>query len=269
MAAALKVEVDSLIKELTLLERSQIPFACKLTVQRLAKAIAKQDIPAHMKQVFQSPNSLTLRSMNYKVISNHEARLDFIEDIKKGNSPTNYLAPVTKQPLGPPGTKAYETKFSRFVKKAGIVPSNFYPIPFKPNLRTNSFGKPSQGEYSQAWSGLNTSLASSRKKRQLDPNFQLTGFKKRTSGFNRAKANRYFSIPDNRNVRTRQGSFFDLPKGIYRVKGRGDSGVQLLFTYAERPPTVPKIFNYYGIVRTSVAKDAPGIFRDMLRKALK
>ena len=269
MGAALKVEVDSLIKELTLLERSQIPFACKLTVQRLAKAIAKQDIPAHMKQVFQSPNSLTLRSANYKVVSNHEARLNFIEDIKKGNSPTNYLAPVTKKPLGPPGTAAYETKFSRFVKKAGIVPSNFYPIPFKPNLRTNSLGKPSQGEYSQAWSGLNTSLASSRSKKQLDPNFQLTGFKKRTGGFNRAKANRYFSIPDNRNARTRQGSFFDLPKGIYRVKGRGGNGVQLLFTYAERPPAVPKIFDPYGVAQEKLPKRAPGIFKHALRQALK
>jgi hypothetical protein len=268
MAAALKVEVDSLIKELTLLERSQIPFACKLTVQKLAKAVAKEAVPAHMKQVFQSPNNLTLRSLNYKVVSNHEARLDFIENINKGNSPTNYLAPVTKQPLGPPGTKAYETKFSRFVKKAGIVPSNYYPIPFKPNLRTNSLGKPSQGEYSQAWSGLNTSLASSRKKRQLDPNFQLTGFKKRTGGFNRDKANRYFSIPDNRNVRTRQGSFFDLSKGIYRVKGRGDNGVQLLFTYAERPPTVPKIFDPYGVAQDKISKDAVPIFKDSLRRAL-
>ena len=268
MAAALKVEVDSLIKELTLLERSQIPFACKLTVQKLAKAVAKEAVPAHMKQVFQSPNNLTLRSLNYKVVSNHEARLDFIENINKGNSPTNYLAPVTKQPLGPPGTKAYETKFSRFVKKAGIVPSDYYPIPFKPNLRTNSLGKPSQGEYSQAWSGLNTSLASSRKKRQLDPNFQLTGFKKRTGGFNRDKANRYFSIPDNRNVRTRQGSFFDLSKGIYRVKGRGDNGVQLLFTYAERPPTVPKIFDPYGVAQDKISKAAVPIFKDSLRRAL-
>ena len=268
MAAALKVEVDSLIKELTLLERSQIPFACKLTVRRLAKALAKQDIPAHMKEVFQSPNSLTLRSVNYKVVSNHEARLDFIENIDKGNSPTNYLAPVTKQPLGPPGTKAYETKFSRFVKKAGIVPNNFYPIPFKPNLRTNSFGKPSQGEYSQAWTGLNASLPSSRSKKQLDPNFQLTGFKKRTGGFNRAKANRYFSIPDNRNVR-RHGGASGLPKGIYRVKGRGDNGVQLLFTYAERPPTVPKIFDPYGVAQDKLPKKAPGIFKHALRQALK
>jgi hypothetical protein len=266
MAFALKVDIEDAIKKLNLVERTQIPFASKRTLQKLAKLIAKDKVPTHMKEVFQSPNNLTLKSLNFKMVGNYEVKLDFIDDVKKGNNPTNYLAPVTR---GVPGNQAYETKFSRFVKKAGIVPSNFYPIPFKPNLRTNSFGKPSQGEYSQAWSGLNTSLASSRKKRQLDPNFQLTGFKKRTSGFNRAKANRYFSIPDNRNVRTRQGSFFDLPKGIYRVKGRGDSGIQLLFTYAERPPTVPKIFDYYGVARTSVAQDAPGIFRDMLREALK
>ena len=250
MAAALKVEVDSLIKELTVFERSQIPFACKLTVRRLAKAIAKQDIPAHMKQVFQAPNSLTLRSLNYKVISNHEARLDFIEDTKKGNSPTNYLAPVTKPPLGPPGTKAYETKFSRFVKKAGIVPSNYYPIPFKPNLKRNSYGKVSQGEYSKVWSGLQTTKGAGKTGR----------------GF------RYFSVPDNRNRRAisaRQGSLFDLPKGIYRVKGRGASGIQLLFTYAERPPTVPKIFDPYGVAQEKLSKRAPGIFRDMLREALK
>jgi hypothetical protein len=266
MTQALKVDVDDAIKKLNLAQRAQIPFAAKLTLQRLAKAVTKKDIPAHMREVFQSPNNLTLKSLNYKVVSNYEVNLDFIDSIDKGNAPTNYLAPVTR---GVQGNRAYETKFSRFVKKAGIVPSNFYPIPFKPNLRTNSFGKPSQGEYSQAWTGLNTSLPSSRSKKQLDPSFQLTGFKKRTGGFNRAKANRYFSIPDNRNARTRQGSFFDLPKGIYRVKGRGDSGVQLLFTYAERPPTVPKIFNYYGVVETKVAKRAPGIFRDALRQALK
>ncbi len=266
MTQVLKVDIDDAIKKLNLVQRAQVPFAAKLTLQRLGKLIAKEKIPAHMKEVFQSPNNLTLKSLNYKVVGNYEVKLDFIDSIDKGNAPTNYLAPVTR---GVQGNRAYETKFSRFVKKAGIVPNDFYPIPFKPNLRTNSFGKPSQGEYSQAWTGLNTSLPSSRSKKQLDPNFQLTGFKKRTGGFNRAKANRYFSIPDNRNARTRQGSFFDLPKGIYRVKGRGDNGVQLLFTYAERPPTVPKIFNYYGIVRTSVAKDAPGIFRDALRQALK
>jgi hypothetical protein len=246
MAAALKVEVDGLIKQLTFIEKTQIPFACKLTVRRLAKAVAKKDIPAHMKQVFQAPNSLTLRSLNYKVISNHEARLDFIEDVKKGNSPTNYLAPVTKPPLGPSSTKAYETKFSRFVKKAGIVPRNFYPIPVKENLSKNSLGKVSQGEYSKAWSGLNA--ASSKGSRK----------------------DRYFSIPDNRmrGIGKKQLSLFGLPNGIYRVKGKNN--VQLLFTYATKSaPQVPKIFDPYGVAQEKVAKRAPGIFRDALRQALK
>jgi len=247
MAAALKVDVDDAIKKLNLVQRTQIPFASKRTLQKLGKLIAKDKVPAHMKEVFKNPNNLTLKSLNFKMVGNYEVKLDFISNVPKGNAPANYLAPVTR---GVKGNQAYETKFSRFVKKAGIVPSNFYPIPFKPNLSKNSHGKVSQGVYSKTWSGLQTTKGAGKTGR----------------GF------RYFSVPDNRNRRgisARQGSLFDLPKGIYRVKGRGTGGIQLLFTYAERPPTVPKIFNYYGIARTSVAKDAPGIFRDMLREALK
>ena len=50
---------------------------------------------------------------------------------------------------------------------------------------------------------------------------------------------------------------FDLPDGIYRVKGRGASGIQLLFTYARKKPTVPKIFDYYGFVGKHVAAYVP------------
>ena len=247
MTQVLKVDVDDAIKKLNLVQRAQIPFAARRTLQELGHLISKDKVPAHMKEVFQSPNNLTLKSLNYKVVGNYEVKLDFIDSIDKGNAPTNYLAPVTR---GVQSNRAYETKFSRFVKKAGIVPNNFYPIPVKQNLPKNSKGKVSQGAYSKAWSGLQTTKGAGKTGR----------------GF------RYFSIPDNRNRRgisARQGSLFDLPNGIYRVKGRGATGIQLLFTYAKRPPTVPKIFNYYGIVRTTVAKDAPGIFRDMLRKALK
>ena len=242
MTQALKVDVDDAIKKLNLVQRAQIPFAAKLTLQRLAKAVTKKDIPAHMKEVFQSPNNLTLKSLNFKVVSNYEVKLDFIDSVDKGNAPTNYLAPVTR---GVSGNQAYETKFSRFVKKAGIVPNNYYPIPFKSNLRTNKYGKPSQGEYSTAWSRLQ--IAGSPGKRK----------------------DRYFSIPDNRmrGVSRKQLTLFGLSEGIYRVKGK--SNLQLLFTYAKRPPTVPKLFNYYGVVETKVAKRAPGIFRDALRQALK
>jgi len=247
MAAALKVDIEDAIKKLNLVQRKQIPFASKRTLQKLGKLIAKEKVPAHMREVFKSPNNLTLKSLNFKMVGNYEVRLDFISNVTKGNSPTNYLAPVTR---GVSGNQAYETRFSRFLKKSGIIPKDLYPVPFKPNLSKNSYNKVSQGNYSKTWSGL----------------LRTKGAGKSGRGF------RYFSIPDDRNRRrisTRQGSFNDLPKGIYRVKGRGGSGIQLLFTYAKRPPTVPKIFNYYGIASTSVVKDAPGIFREMLREALK
>ena len=66
---------------------------------------------------------------------------------------------------------------------------------------------------------------------------------------------RYFSIPDNRNrpnIMARQGSLFDLKPGIYRVRGRGAGGVQLLFTYAKRQPMVPQIFDYKGFVQKNI-----------------
>ena len=87
----------------------------------------------------------------------------------------------------------------------------------------------SPGEYGKVWSGLQTTKS--------DGEF------------------RYFSIPDNRGrsrVTTRQGSFFDLPKGIYRVKGRGEGGVQLLFTYARQQIRVKESFDYYGFVEKNI-----------------
>ena len=221
-------------------------------MSELGFQVAKRYVPGYMKTVFQRPNNLTMRSLSYKTVSSYEVQLSFLQNVPKGNDPARYLYPVTK---GLPGNEAYQTKFTRFIHSAGIAPSNRYPIPFKENLSKNSYGKVSQGEYSKVWSGLNTSRPKSRRKSDLDPSISFGGAPRRLIGFNRDRADRYFSIPDNRNrsgISTRQGSLFDLPDGIYRVKGRGSGGVQLLFTYAKRKPTVPKVFDYYGFVEKTV-----------------
>ena len=220
-------------------------------MSRLGFALARRDVPGYMKAVFNNPNTFTLRSLKYKVVSPYEVQLTFDQNVPKGNDPARYLYPVTK---GLPGNEAYATKFTRFVHSAGIVPRDRYPIPVKENLKKNSYGKVSQGEYSKTWSGLNTSLPKSRSKSQLN---------KGLKGFNRAANFRYFSIPDNRNLggrSSRQGNLFDLGEGIYRIKGR--SNLQLLFTYAKRKPTVPKIFDYYGFVEKHVAAYVP---RELVR----
>ena len=241
MAAAITHNVDAVVKGLTTYQRVDLPKAARRTVHVLGNQIARKDVPKYMKEVFENPNNFTLRSLTYKVVSNYEVHLSFKQNVPKGNDPARYLYPVTK---GLPGNQAYATKFTRYVHSAGIVPRNRYPIPVKDNLKKNSYGKVSQGEYTKTWSGLE----------------RVGGAGKTGRGF------RYFSIPDGRNrgpASTRQGSLFNLGEGIYRVKGK--SNLQLLFTYAKSQPRVPEIFDYYGFVGRQVAFRAAPILREALR----
>lgn len=254
MAATITHNIDAVIKRLNTFQRVDLPRATRRTMSEFGHDFSKRYLPGYMKAVFQNPNNFTLRSLNYKVVSPYEVQLNFRQNVPKGNDPARYLQPVLKEGGG--GKKpAYSTKFTRFVHSAGIVPRNRYPVPFKENLNKNSYGKVSQGEYSKVWSGLITSRPKSRRRRDLDPSISFGGAPRRMTGFNRNQADRYFSIPDNRNrsgISTRQGSLFDLPDGIYRVKGRGAGGIQLLFTYARQQPTVPPIFDYYGFAEKTV-----------------
>jgi hypothetical protein len=232
MADVLTHNIDQIVNRLTTLQRVDLPKATRRTVNQLGFDLARRDLPQYMRAVFDRPNNFTQRSVLYNVVSNYEVQLSFKQNVGKGNDPARYLYPVAK--TGGAGKKpAYETKFSRYLHKAGIVPSHRYPVPKKQNLNKNSYGKVSQGEYSKVWRGLQTTKGAGK-----------TG-----GGY------RYFSIPDNRNrsnIMARQGSLFDLKPGIYRVRGRGAGGVQLLFTYAKRQPMVPQIFDYKGFVSKNI-----------------
>lgn len=236
MADVITHNIDQIVNRLTTLQRTDLPRAARRTVSQLGFDLARKDLPQYMSAVFDNPVPFTLNSLKhptgYKVVSNYEVQLNFRQNVGKGNDPARYLEPVAK--TGGAGKKpVYQTKFTRYLHAAGIAPSNFYPVPFKANLAKNSYGNVSQGEYSKVWRGLQTTKGAGK-----------TG-----------RGSRYFSKPDNRNrslIRTRQGSLFDLPDGIYRVKGRGASGVQLLFTYAKKQPKVSQIFDYKGFVEKNV-----------------
>ena len=236
MADVLTHNIDQIVNRLTTFQRTALPKATRRTVSQLGFDLARKDLPQYMKAVFDDPVPFTLNSLKhptgYKVVSDYEVHLNFRQNVGKGNDPARYLYPVAK--TGGAGKKpAYETKFSRYLHKAGIVPHNRYPIPKKENLNKNSYGNVSQGEYSKVWRGLQSTKGAGK-----------TG-----------RGYRYFSIPDNRNrpnIMSRQGSLFDLKPGIYRVRGRGAGGVQLLFTYAKRQPMVPQIFDYKGFVQKNI-----------------
>jgi len=227
MTVILTHNIDKIVTRLSTYERVEVPRACRRTVNQLGFDLAKVATPQYMDAVFDRPSPFTKSSLNYKVTSDFEVRLNFRENVGKGNDPARYLYPVTK---GLPDNKAYQTKFTRFVRKANVAQR--YPIPFRENLRKNSRGKVMASEYGKVLAGL-----------------------KRTGGGGKTgRGFRYFSNPDNRGrsrITTRQGNLFDLPEGIYRVKGRSNYP-QLLFTYSKQPPTVPKIFDYYGFVEKNI-----------------
>ncbi len=223
MAATITHNIDAVLKGLDLYARTKVPKAARVAIGRLGFDIANKFVPDRMNMVFERPNQFTLKSLNYKVVSNYAVQLDFRKDVGKGNDPARYLYPSTV------GAPAYETKFSRYLHAAGIAPANYYPIPVRSNLKLNSYGKPSQGEYTKAWNGLQSRY-----------------------GMKSKGAYRYFSVPDMRPGGQSGGLRFrsvgarrnPLGNGIYRVKGssaKGTLDLQLLFTYAKSKPRTPHL----------------------------
>jgi hypothetical protein len=251
MAQTITHNIDAVLKGLDLYTRTKVPKAARVAIGRLGFDIANKFVPDRMNMVFERPNQFTLKSLNYKVVSNYEVQLDFRKDVGKGNDPARYLYPSTV------GGPAYETKFSRYLHAAGIAPANYYPIPVRSNLKLNSYGKPSQGEYTKAWNGLQSRY-----------------------GMKSKGAYRYFSVPDMRPGGQSGGLRFrsvgarrnPLGNGIYRVKGssaKGTLDLQLLFTYAKSKPRTPNIFDYQSFVAKVVERRAEGTFRRAFKEALR
>jgi len=251
MAQTITHNIDAVLKGLDLYTRTKIPKAARVAIGRLGFDVANKFVPDRMNMVFERPNQFTLKSLNYKVVSNYEVQLDFRKDVGKGNDPARYLYPSTV------GGPAYETKFSRYLHAAGIAPPSYYPIPVRSNLKLNSYGKPSQGEYTKAWNGLQSRY-----------------------GMKSKGAYRYFSVPDMRAGGQSGGLRFrsvgarrnPLGNGIYRVKGSKEKGtldLQLLFTYAKSKPRTPNIFDYQSFVAKVVERRAEGTFRRAFKEALR
>jgi len=237
MTVTLTHNIDEIINRLTKLERDDVPRAARSTMHQLGNDLANVAFPQYMKALFRDPVPLTLRSAKYEVTSAYSVDIFFMTDLGKGNDPARYLYPVAKDLGGESSKPAYATKFTRYLRKAGIVPKDYYPI-LLPNV--------SKRIYSSTWTGLG----------------KTTGSGKKGTGF------RYFSIPDfrnRRNIKSRQGSIFDLKEGIYRVRGRGKNSLQQLFAYSQKTPQVPTIFDYVGFVDKNIKFKIGPMFSQNLR----
>ena len=239
--ASVETNVTSVINNLTLLQRRHIPSAAKAAVKRAGFQLAKRRFPDYMRKNFANPVPLTTNKIFYNYSENKSAgeysvSIGFIKQVPKGNAPASYL--LSTIPGNPRG--AYATKFTRFLHKSGIAPRNYWPIAMTGNegFPTNRYGNARQSVYAMAREGLNR------------------GYTGKGS-----RAYRYFSIPDGRRrgPASRQGSLFDLPEGVYRVKGKvGTSGFSLnmIFGYAKKRPSArTQKFDWELIAQTYIKQE--------------
>ena len=232
-------QADQLIGYVTALQSVQLPYAGKRSMQKLGFELRK-DLAQYMGEQFANPVQFTLRSPRYNA-DGLELRVSISTDGAKGQDPARYLYPVSTED-GAGGKPAYTTRFTRALRKNGIIDASMYAIPFLQGrgVRVNSYGNMSPGQYQQVLAALKTETGMGAGKR----------------------AWRYFAIPDRRKASTRSSR---LPNGIYRVKG---SDVQRLFTLTTAQPKVPTIFDFYGRVTSASDRLLPTLLSQALRDAM-
>jgi len=228
----IEFDAEKLIGEVDILQKVQIPYATEQALKRFGFLFAKQQVKQDMRDEFNNPVPLTLNSVKYEA-KGLEVTFRVKDKVDKGNAPGKYLYPVSTEDGG--GRKPiYETRFTTFLRKFGIVKGNYWPVPFLAGtgVTQNAYGRMSPGQYQQVVNGLKSGTGK--------------------GGY------RYVSVPDQ--SKPRQTS--NLKPGIYRIKGRDN--VQMLFTYARTKPQVNAKFD----MRQYALDYAEDVLPSLLSKAL-
>lgn len=234
MARSIEFQADALISRIDALRGAQLPFAGNRALRQLGFSL-RTELQREMRDKFENPVPFTISSPRYAV-DGLELTVSISKDGAKGQDPARYLFPVTK------GGPAYITRFTRAIRRLGIVDGSYYAIPFLKGVgvRTNSYGNMTPGQYQQTLAGLVAGVGAGKQGSQW----------------------RYFSVPDQRKPGRRGG----LKPGIYRAKS---NDVQLLFTYARQHPQVPALFDFEGVVARHSQEVLPSLLSRALDDALK
>ena len=231
-------QADQLIGYVTALQAVQLPYAGKRSMQKLGFELRK-DLAQYMGEQFANPVQFTLRSPRYNA-DGLELRVSISTDGPDGQDPARYLYPVSTED-GTGGKPAYITRFTRALRKNGIIDPSMYAIPFLEGRGVRLIqGNMSRGQYQQV----------------------LTALKSDTGMGSGKNAPRYFSVPDRRKPSRRANH---VPNGIYQVKNRK---LDLLFHLTTKEPTVPTIFDFYGRVTSASDRLLPTLLSQALRDAM-
>lgn len=246
-------DADSVVKNLTYLERVQMPFVMSWALNAMAPQI-RDAHKQRMGQTFNNPVPFTLNSVRWGAKgykpwvrsdkSNLEMGFWISEDGAKGQPPSYYLFPQVRDSGG--AKEVYVTRFTKRVQRMGLIYGNQYLTPLKRNGNVadllNEYGNIRPGQYTKILFAIGAMES------------PLSGYAKKRRG-----GDSFFISPDPR--RGGQG----MKPGIYRRKG-GDLG--MVFKTLPKPPTVQPKYDFYGITENLAYQYFPELVEKKLREVM-
>lgn len=143
--AEISFDVDNMMKNISELQKVQLPFAASLALNTMTKDI-REDLRDRMKGTFENPVPFTLNSL-FVSMSNKDNLTSVVglkEFATKGNPASKYLLPHIQ------GGPAYYHRFQKSLRYAGILAPNEYAIPTQSdNLQLNRYGNVRPSMYTE------------------------------------------------------------------------------------------------------------------------
>lgn len=237
----IRADISDAIKDLTRLEREQVPFATAVALTRTAKN-AEALLKAEMARVFDRPTPFTLNSIYTKPATKRDltASVEVKDFAGKADAPIRWLAP---QIYGGPRRKK---RFEQLLTSRGVLPAGMYAVPGSA-ARFDRYGNMSRGQITQILSALGASR---------DDGQNRTAKSRKRKG---ARLSVYFALKERRGR---------LPPGVYeRIGFAFGSAVRPVLVFT-RAPVYRKRLRFFEITQDTVRTEFPRQFVLALNQAL-
>ena len=254
MGQYVKFEAKKIFKTLNLLEQSQLKYSSGRALRKLGYSLKSSVIPTQMRKNFKIGDQaapFTLSSIRYGIVDNNKLELTVNEAEGKGNAPAKYLYPPMVA-----GGDAYTTRFTKALRAQNYISGSTYAIPNHSEIGL--------GRKAPAWFYAQT-LAGLARSNNMKGSSSPISLSKRANKKKTLRSGEIRSVPLDKTGKER--GLFKGSGGIYRVNADRNSSTKL-FTYTTKKPTVPRTYDYYGLVTKTAQQLFPDIWLKEIRASI-
>ena len=231
--ASITHNIDDIIKQLNIIEKSVVPQAAKAALKSFGFD-AREILQNEMREKYGSVTPFTERSPYFKIKDGGYGLVIGINDKANGVAPNRYLAPTDRTDGGGAKEIAPTSFAGALLKRYGL---DEIPVPVKSSRAGRQF------------IDKRGNVKPRKVKRLLDY----------LESPDNAALERYFLVPEKKGR---------LTPGIYR-RYKVKNQLSMAFVL---PPTTPKqqpVLDFHGVIREAAAKQLPELIAKKLRKLMR